>query len=49
MEKTAVKFRIGSSQTRQQDCFSAYTLSKAQDIEFISDDLCCKNICKKSL
>ena len=47
MEKQLLNFELDPVRPDNRIVFSAYTLSKAQDIEFISDDLCCKNIARK--
>ena len=47
MEKQLLNFELDPVRPDNRIVFSAYTLSKVQDIEFISDDLCCKNIARK--
>lgn len=47
MEKQLLNFELDPDRPDNRIVFSAYALSKSQDIEFISDDLCCKNIARK--
>lgn len=47
MEKQLLNFELDPVRPDNRIVFSAYTLSKSQDIVFISDDLCCKNIARK--
>ena len=47
MEKQLLNFELDPAKPDNRIVFSAYALSKTQDIEFISDDLCCKNIARK--
>lgn len=47
MEKQLLNYELDPDKPDNRIVYSAYLLSKNTDIEFISDDLCCKNIARK--
>lgn len=47
MEEQLLKFELNPNNPDNRIVFCAYLLSQSKDIEFISDDLSCKNIARK--